>query len=190
MTPWTYNDWQTNGGGGWGSGRWTRGQTGGQQHWNGSQPHRPKGGQWWSCKDSNCVAAMKAGGRQPCVNKPSALECDVCGTHWNAEQQVRDLQLLAIKTRLKAAKAKATEAAAEANGGVLCEDEMECEAAATPAAWLTDEFVSVARLLLLPPEMSDDWNATDTLDRFLPKKLKGDPSKLEAALQDQLALLV
>ena len=149
-----------------------------QKQWNGGQQNRSSGAKWWTCRDVNCVAALKTGNRQPCSNKPSADECDVCGTHWDAEKQIRVLQLLAIKKNLKTAKAKAADQPPSLEAGtvevvlnkqlggvaVSIDSEEEDAEPATTTLALPDEFVVFARLLLPPAS----WRRTGRQNPALP----------------------
>ena len=175
MTPWRYHNNYNNG-------RW---QGGGGGNWGGSQAQAPSF-KWWTCQVPQCLAALKKQGLKPQVNHPKAMECTICELRWDfgkihkeaAAEKAKVGAKAAVAAPLEAAKAearKATAAAAEASGGVVTDSDMECEAEATIA--LTDEYISLARLLQPPQEMSDDWTAIDTLDRFLPKKCKGDPRR-------------
>ena len=164
---------------------------------------RYSGGQWWDCKDENCVSALKAAGRKPCTNRPSAYECDVCGTHWNSEKQIRDLQMTAIKKEVKAAKAKAAETPASVASGVIevvinktglaeeisIDSEAEDVKPTITTVLLPDEYVALARLQYDPRELSEEWTAEASLSKFIPKKNGANKEKLREELEG-LKLLV
>ena len=188
MAPWHYNYY---------NGKWQRGGGG---NWEGSQAQswsQQGNGQGWTCQHKPCVENCRKDKKGPWRNQRQSQACEVCGTAWTAPSTV------SLKDKLKAQLGGGGGAAAAvvdskksyaevagANGGVTTVEEMLWEEEAdTCKAQLTDEYVSLARLLQHPQEISEDWTAVDTLERFLPKKNAKDQDKLAQELQDQQILL-
>ena len=196
MTPWRHNQSQRNNSGAWGAGSWRN------DSWSSSNNSSAHGRKWWECCDKNCVEVHKKAGHKPRVMHPNAKECSVCGTHWDSEKQVRDLQLATIKEEVKQAQQLKKTPAADAgkvevvmpraqNGGqdVSIDSEEEEDSSARTVLCLPEEYVTLAKLLADPWELAEEWSAAVVLDRYLPKKAASNNDKLRQDLEDQKSLM-
>ena len=182
--------------GGWnrsGRGAWHQG--GGASNGGGATA---TGSQWWGCQAAKCKANRKKHNHGPWQNHPNALVCDVCDTpKAGATTTPLKAQLQAAlagpgtgagKSYLQAATGAtaATQGAQvtvpkPAEDSTFFDEEMQEEPSTTLE--LPGEYTALARLLVDPLELNEEWTAEAVAQSFLPKQGQ-DHSKLEKELAD------